>query len=289
MAELGKIQKLVIVRESDHGFLLDGGRMGEILLPRREVPPEVEQGDEVVVFLSCDSEDRPVATTRFPFCEAGDYAGLRVVDVNRKLGAFLDWGLEKDLLLPYAEQSRPVRCGETVVVRVLVDAKSGRLVATTKLGRYLDKTPPRYAAGEPVSLVVLESTPLGWTAIVEGRHRGLIHANEVHRPLAPGDKMAGFVKAVKEDYKIDLSLEPAGFSRVTGLAERILAALREAGGRLDLGDASAPEAIRERFGTSKKSFKAAVGALYRKGLVAPGPGEIRLLPAKEGKARRNRA
>jgi predicted RNA-binding protein (virulence factor B family) len=286
MANLGRIQNLIIVRESDHGFFLDGGDLGEILLPRREVPPEVEQGDEVPVFVSRDSEDRLVATTRLPLCEAGDYAGLRVVEVNRKLGAFLDWGLGKDLLLPFAEQSRPVREGETVVVRVLVDEKSKRLVATTKLGRYLDKTPPRYAPGEAVSLVVLERTPLGWSAMVERRHRGLLHANEVHRPLAPGDKLEGFVKGVKDEYKIDLALEPPGFSRVTDLSERILEALRAAGGRIELGDASPPEAIRERFGTSKKAFKAAVGGLYRKGLVAPEPERLSLLPKPIGKGPR---
>lgn len=287
MAELGKKQRLVIVRESDHGFLLDGGGLGEILLPRREVPPEVEQGDEVEVFVSRDSEDRLVATTRLPVCEAGDYAGMRVVSVDRRLGAFLDWGLGKDLLLPYAEQSRPVREGETVVARVLVDGKSKRLVATTKLGRYLDKTPPRYLPGEAVSLIVLERTPLGWSAMVERRHRGLLHANEVHRALAPGDRLDGFVKAVKDEYKIDLALEPPGFSRVTSLADRILVALRAGGGRLDLGDSSPAEAIRERFGASKKAFKAAVGGLYRKGLVEPGPDALVLVAPPRGRSRRH--
>lgn len=280
MAQLGRIQNLVILHESDHGFYLDGGPLGEILLPTREVPPEVEQGDEVKVFVSRDSEDRLVATTQLPVCEAGDYAGLKVLEVNRRVGAFLDWGLGKDLLLPFAEQSKPVRVGERVVVRVLVDAKSDRLIATTKLGRYLDKTSPRYEPGQPVSLLILERTPLGWAAIVERHHRGLLPANEVHRPLEPGDAIEGFVRAVKEDYKIDLTLEPVGYGRVTELSDRILEALRANGGKLELGDESSPEAIRERFGSSKKAFKQAIGTLYRKRLIAPGPTSLELTPPK---------
>ncbi len=282
MPLLGRIQNLVALRESDHGLYLDG----DILLPTREVPAGTEPGDEVRVFISRDSEDRLVATTRLPLCQAGDYAGLKVVEVNPRLGAFLDWGLVKDLLLPFAEQSKPVRVGETVVVRVLIDPKSDRLIATTKLGRYLDKTAPRYQPGQPVSLRILERTPLGWSAIVEGSHRGLLHANEVHRPLQPGEEIGGFVREVKEDYKIDLSLEPVGFGRVTSLSDRILEALRNGGGRIELGDGSTPEAIREAFGASKKAFKAAIGSLYRRRLVEPGPHSLVLLtpsPKARGK------
>lgn len=278
MAFLGRIQNLLILRASDHGFILDGGGLGEILLPNSETPPEVEQGDEVRVFISRDSEDRIVATSRLPLCEAGDYAGLKVIEVHPRLGAFLDWGLAKDLLLPFAEQSKPVRPGERVVVRVVVDPKSNRLIATSKLGRYLDKTPPRYESGQAVSLMILERTPLGWSAMVERRHRGLLYAKDVHRPLEPGLELEGFVREVKEDFKIDLSLEAVGFGRVTDLSGRILEQLRQHGGRIDLGDESSPEAIRERFGASKKAFKQAVGALYRKRLVQPAPHSLVLLP-----------
>jgi len=276
MALLGRIQNLVILRESDHGYYLDGGPLGEILLPTREVPPEVEQGDEVRVFVARDSEDRLVATTRLPLCEAGDFAGLKVVEVNPRLGAFLDWGLAKDLLLPFAEQSRPVRLGERVVVRVLVDPKSDRLIATTKLGRYLDKTAPRYQNGQPVSLMILEATPLGYRAMIERRHRGLLHASDVPRTLEPGEEFRGFVKAMKDDHKIDLSLEPPGYGRVAGLSERILEALHQNHGLLELGDESPPETIRSAFGASKKAFKQAVGRLYRENLVLPGSHSITL-------------
>lgn len=276
MSLLGRIRTLVVLRESDHGLYLDAGPLGEVLLPTREVPPDIEPGDEVRVFVARDSEDRLVATTRLPHAQAGEIKGLKVLEVNRRLGAFLDFGLAKDLLLPFAEQSKPVRPGETVVVRILVDPKSDRLIATSKLGRYLDKTPPEYVTGQEVGLVILEKTPLGYAAVVEGRHRGLIHASEVHRPLASGDELTGYIRAVKDDYKIDLALEPVGFGRVTDLSERILEALRTGNGRIDLGDASTPDEIKERFGSSKKAFKQAIGTLYRKRLIIPGPNSLEL-------------
>lgn len=278
MSHIGRVQTLVILRESDNGFYLDGGKDQEILLPKREIPPDVEQGDEVSVFVSRDSEDRIVATTQVPLCQVNEYAALEVIEVHPRLGAFLDWKFPKDLLLPFAEQSRPVRRGERVVVRVILDQKTERLVATTKLGRYLDKTPARYLAGDPVSLLILEETPLGFVAIVEGRHRGLLHRSDLVRKLDIGEKLEGFVRAVKEDFKIDLSLEPPGRKRVGDLSDRILDELRESGGEIALGDASPPEEIRARFGTSKKAFKQAVGALYKRRLIDLNPGSIRLRP-----------
>ena len=281
MSLLGRIRTLVILRQSDHGYYLDGGQMGEILLPTREVPPDVEQGDEVRVFVARDSEDRIVATTTLPICQAGEFAGMKVLEVNPRVGAFLDWGLAKNLLLPFAEQSKKVQAGERVVVRVLVDPKTDRPIATTKLGRYLDKTSPRYAPGQPVSLIILEKTPLGYAAIVDGLHRGLLHESAIHRPLEIGDVIPGFIRALREDYKIDLSLEPIGFGRVTDLSTRILETLKANGGILELGDESSPDLIREQFGSSKKAFKQAVGTLYRKQLIEPGPRQIRLLSLKK--------
>jgi len=278
MALLGKINQLIILRESDHGFYLDGGPLGEILLPTREVPADVEQGDEVPVFVSRDSEDRIVATTLLPLCQVGEFAGLKVIEVNDRIGAFLDWGLPKDLLLPFAEQSKKVRTGERVVVRVIVDEKTNRIIATSKLGRYLDKTAPRYETGQPVTLLVLEKTPLGYAAVIDGKHRGLIHESEVHRPLEPGDKLQGYVRALREDYKIDLSLEPVGYSRVTDLSDRILEVLRSRGGRIAVGDESSPDVIRDTFGSSKKAFKQAIGHLYKKRLIEVSPESIALVP-----------
>lgn len=277
MALLGRINKLIIVRESDHGFYLDGGVLGEILLPTREIPAEAEQGDEVSVFVSRDSEDRIVATTALPNCQVGDFAGLTVLEVHPRVGAFLDWGFPKDLLLPFGEQSRKVGSGERVVVKVIIDEKTNRIVATTKLGRYLDKSPPRYDTGQPVTLIVLEKTPLGYAAIIDRKHRGLIHESEVHRPLSPGDELPGYVRAVREDYKVDLSLEPVGYSRVTDLSQRILGQLRAEGGHIAIGDQSPPEMIRETFGASKKAFKQAVGSLYKRRLIELAPESITLV------------
>lgn len=282
MALLGRINQLIILRESDHGFYLDGGPLGEILLPTREVPADVEQGDEVTVFVSRDSEDRIVATTQLPLCQAGEFAGLRVIEVNDRIGAFLDWGLPKDLLLPFAEQSKKVGTGQKVVVRVIIDEKTDRIIATTKLGRYLDKVSPRYEAGQPVSLMVLEKTPLGYAAMIDRKHRGLIHSSEVHRELEPGEELQGYVRALREDYKIDLSLEPVGYGRVTDLSDRILETLRARGGNIAIGDQSSPELIRDTFGTSKKAFKQAAGRLYKKKLIEVGPDHIKLV--RTGKA-----
>lgn len=277
MALLGRINQLIILRESDHGFYLDGGLLGEILLPTREVPADVEQGDAVPVFVSRDSEDRIVATTQLPLCQVGDFAGLKVIEVNPRIGAFLDWGFPKDLLLPFGEQTRKVGTGERVVIKVIIDEKTNRIIATSKLGRYLDKTAPRYETGQPVTLIVLEKTPLGYAAIIDRKHRGLIHESEVHRPLEPGDELQGYVRSVREDYKIDLSLEPVGYSRVTDLSDRILEVLRDKGGHIAIGDQSSPDAIRATFGASKKAFKQAVGHLYKRRLIEVNPGSITMV------------
>ncbi|MEM9017116.1 MAG: S1-like domain-containing RNA-binding protein [Verrucomicrobiota bacterium] len=278
MAELGKSNDLVIVRDSDHGFFLDGGELGEILLPNNEVPEGVEQGDLVDVFVALDSEDRIVATTQKPVCEVDQFAALEVKEVNSNIGAFLDWGLTKDLLLPFREQPRRVRKGEVAVVRVLVDEVSQRIIATGRTNRFLNQSRPRYTTGEKVDLIIQERSPLGYLAIVNQAHRGLLHHSQLTRPLRIGETMEGYIAAVKEGDKIDLSLEPVGYGRVTSLSERILEKLKENGGRLELNDKSPPEEIRRAFGCSKKAFKQAVGALYRERVVQLVDGGIELLP-----------
>jgi predicted RNA-binding protein (virulence factor B family) len=263
MAELGRSNDLMIVRESDNGFYLDGGDLGEILLPSREVPEDVEQGDIVDVFVARDSEDRLIATTTKPVCEVGDFAALEVTTVNPRIGAFLDWGLAKDLLLPFREQVFKVKPGQRVIVRVLLDEVSNRVVATARTNRFLNNRSPRVQPGQAVTLLIQERTPMGYMAIVDQSFRGLLHENQLHRPLQVGETLPGYVAAVKEDGKVDLSLEPVGYGRVTGLAGEILEKLKQAGGRLEIGDKSDPEDIKRTFGTSKKAFKQAAGALYR--------------------------
>lgn len=277
MADLGKTNRLVILRESDHGFYLDGGELGEILLPNREIPDDdIEQGDEVDVFVYRDSEDRIVAGTAHPIAEVGQFAALKVTSVHPKLGAFLDWGLPKELLLPYREQPRRVREGETAVVFIMVDPKSNRIIATGRTNRLLDRFHHSYKGGEEVSLIVQEKTPLGYTTIVDQQFQGLLHENRVNRPLRVGDTLNGYIASVREHGKLDLSLEPVGYERVPDLSERILESLKESGGSIPLGDKSPPEAIQATFGTSKKAFKQAIGALYRQRKIELSDREITL-------------
>lgn len=273
-AQLGKINRLIILRDSDHGFYLDGGELGEILLPNREVPEDVEQGDEVEVFISRDSEDRIVATSSRPVCEVGDFVMLEVKAVNRKIGAFLDWGYPKDLLLPFREQLRRVKPGEKVLVHVYLDEVSNRIVASARTNRFLNKRRPEYDIADEVSLLIQEETPLGYMAIIDGQFRGLLHRERVSRTLRVGEKYDGYIAALKPDEKIDLSLEPIGYRRVTTLGDRIMAELDEEGGKLPFGDKTAPEEIRNQFGVSKKAFKQALGALYRERKIKVAPDSI---------------
>ncbi|MCG8600554.1 MAG: S1-like domain-containing RNA-binding protein [Verrucomicrobiales bacterium] len=273
-AQLGKINRLIILRDSDHGFYLDGGELGEILLPNREVPEDVEQGDEVEVFISRDSEDRIVATSTRPVCEVGDFVMLEVKAVNRKIGAFLDWGYPKDLLLPFREQLRRVKPGEKVLVHVYLDEVSNRIVASARTNRFLNKRRPEYDIADEVSLLIQEETPLGYMAIIDGQFRGLLHRERVSRTLRVGEKYDGYIAALKPDEKIDLSLEPIGYRRVTTLGDRIMTELAEEGGKLPFGDKTAPEEIRNHFGVSKKAFKQALGALYRERKIKVAPDSI---------------
>ncbi|MDF2375392.1 MAG: S1-like domain-containing RNA-binding protein [Verrucomicrobiales bacterium] len=277
MAQLGKTNTLLIVRDSDFGFYLDGGELGEILLPNAEVPQGVEQGDELEVFVSRDSEDRIVATVQKPVVEVGQFAALEVTAVNSNIGAFLDWGLSKDLLLPFREQPFHVRVGQLAVVYVMIDEVSNRIVATLKTNRFLDKTRADYQVGEPVSFIIQERTPLGYMAIVNQAHRGLLHESRISRPLKIGETFDGYIAAMKEQGKIDLSLEPVGYGRVTDLSGQIMEKLGQNGGHLKVSDKSSPEEIRRMFQTSKKAFKQALGALYRKRLIEMKDGGISLL------------
>jgi len=263
MATIGHRNLLSVVREAPPGLYLDGGDLGEILLPGRYIPKGTKPGDALDVFVHRDSEDRLVATTESPRACAGDFACLKVVSFNSQIGAFLDWGLTKDLLLPIREQARRVRVGESVVVHVFLDPRSDRIVATTRLRRHLNLTEPRYAVGQRVRLLIAEETPLGYKAVVENAHWGLLYKSDLGSPLAIGQRADGYVRLVRPDGKIDLSLDPAGYARVGPLTEKILDALRSNGGRLKFGDRSTPEEIRAAFGTSKKAFKQALGALYR--------------------------
>lgn len=268
MAILGRRNLLTIVRAARPGLYLDGGERGEILLPNRYVPEGAEPGETLEVFVHRDSEDRLVATTEKSLAEEGDFALLRVLSTRASLGAFLDWGLAKDLLLPRGEQNQCLREGDLVVVRILVDERSDRIVASTRLHRWLNITPARYYPEQTVKIFVTSESPLGYNAIVENAHWGLLYHAEISTPLHLGDRLTAYVRAVRSDGKIDLSLDRAGYVRVKPLSENILEALRAAGGSLPFHDKSTPAEIRDAFGVSKKAFKQAVGALYRKHKIA---------------------
>jgi hypothetical protein len=278
MALIGKRNTLPILREMTPGFYLDGGPLGEILLPGRYIPKGVRPGQSMEVFIYRDSEDRLVATTETPFAEVGQFAFLRVVSVNAGMGAFLDWGLEKDLLLPIRELGGPVNRGEWVLVHVLLDPKTMRIVASGRLNRHLNLTPPTYAEGQPVKLIVADETPLGYNVIIEHAHRGLLYRSELAGPLSLGQPLDGFVRAVRPDGKIDVALDRAGHRRIEPNADKIIEAMKANRGALPLHDNSPPEEIREALGMSKKAFKQAIGALYRDRLIFINAREIRLVP-----------
>lgn len=277
MALLGKRNVLTVVRSAPPGFYLDGGTHGEILLPGTLVPPSAKVGDQLDVFVYRDSEDRLVATTKTPYAMAGQFAMLRVVSVNQRVGAFLDWGLDKDLLLPIRELAGPVHPYERILVHVEIDEKSDRLIASARVERRLTLPPPdTYQRGDSVNLRVLGLSPLGYNMIVNDAHRGLLYKSDVQSPLQVGDQIDGYVRAVRPDGKLDLAPGKPGYERIAPLTEQIIAALVASGGRLPFHDNSAPEAIRERFGVSKKAFKQAIGALFRERRIYIDPNGIRL-------------
>jgi len=261
MLEIGNTVSLKVLRATPIGVFL-GSPDHEVLLPNRYVPAGTQPGDVLEVFLYTDSEDRPIATTERPLAQADEFACLRVVAVN-PTGAFLDWGLPKDLLLPYRSQLRPLRPEQRVVVRVLRDPVSGRPVATAKIERFLELPPDGLQEGQAVELLIYGETELGWKAIVDGRFGGLLHRESAAGRVEIGASPKGYVQRVRPDGKVDLMLDRSGQAAVQDARETVLAALTRAGGRLELGDRSPPEEIRRTLGLSKKAFKRAVGALYR--------------------------
>ncbi|MEM9079943.1 MAG: S1-like domain-containing RNA-binding protein [Verrucomicrobiota bacterium] len=263
MAAIGERASLRIVREETQGVYVEAGELlGEVLLPRREMPGEWEMGGELEVFIYVDSEDRPVATMKEPKVMPGEFGYLEVVAMTG-VGAFLDWGLRKDLLLPFGEQKERVEVGSSYVVRVAVDESSERIVASRRLARYLEEPDGELREGQEVELVLYGRTDLGYQAIIDHRFSGVLYYNEVFRRLRAGEKTRGFVKKLRGDGKVDLTLYAPGRERIEQLAERIEEELRERGGVWALGDKSSPEEISAALGVSKKDFKKATGLLFR--------------------------
>ena len=268
MAIIGKRNTLAIVRASQPGLYLDGGELGEILLPGRYIPASLVPKQKLDVFVYRDSEDRLVATTETPHAMVGEFAYMKVVNVHPQVGAFLDWGLAKDLLVPFREQEFPLHIGDWAVVYVCLDVKTNRILASTRLNRHLNRDTPAYRDGQPVNILITSKTPLGYNAIVENAHRGLLYKNNLATALKIGAKLKGFVRTVRSGGKIDLSLDAAGYKRVAPLTNQIVEALERNAGRLDFDDDSSPVVIRQNFGVSKKAFKQALGKLYKTRRIA---------------------
>ena len=273
--KLGKYNQLEVVKTVDFGVYLDGGDDGEILLPTRYVPEGCKPGDVLNVFIYLDNEERLVATTLEPYVQVGEFACLEVAWVN-EYGAFLDWGLMKDLFVPFREQKMKMQKGHRYVVHAHVDEDSYRIMASAKVERYLSKELPEYQPGEEVEVMAWQKTDLGYKVIVDNKFGGLVYQKEIFKPLEPGMRMQAFVRQVREDGKIDLTLQKDGLQKVGDFAEILLQYIKDNGGHTSLNDKSAAEDIYDTFGVSKKTFKKAVGDLYKKRLVILVEGGIQL-------------
>ena len=276
MASLGHFNRLQATRRQDIGLFLDGDELGEILLPRRYVDDSMQPGDSLDVFLYKDSEDRVVATTETPRVEVGQCAYLKVIGVN-KIGAFLDWGLPKDLLVPFGEQQKKMQKGYSYAVYVYLDEVSQRIVASSKLERHLTGKDCNYQPGDAVDLLIYGRSDLGFKAIIDHRYLGQLYDNETFQRLHYGERVAGFVKQVRKDGKIDLSLQLPGKQAQNDLHEAILAHLRQHDGVSTLTDYSLPEEIYQVFGVSKAKYKKALGQLYRERMIEIDKQRITLL------------
>lgn len=264
MIEIGKYNTLTILRQTKVGLFLGNGNEAEdLLLPNKYIPENFTIGDEISVFVYLDHEQRPVATTLEPYILLNEFALLRVNHVNN-VGAFLDWGLEKDIFVPFREQARPMEKGKRYLVYLYLDEKSNRLVATSKINQFLNNEELTVEVGEEVDLIVSHITELGINVIINGKHKGLLYKNEVYdEDVRTGDIARGYIKHIRPDHKIDVSLEKLGYDKVEPNSERILDELRASRGFLRLNDNSHPEDIKSVLQMSKKTFKKAIGLLYK--------------------------
>lgn len=266
MINIGKINKLNVVKQQGADFYLDNGTSGKILLADKKPPVNCQVGSLLDVFVYVDSEGHLAATTLIPLAQVGEIAWLKVVSLNY-IGAFLDWGLPKDLLVPFSEQHHEMEVGRFYLVKLFLDDK-GRIAATTKIDKYLLDESVYFKEGQKVSLIIADRTDLGIKAIINHTHWGMLYQNELFQPVRKGQRFEGYIKQIRDDFKIDLSLHEPGYGKVESLTDKILARLKENNGVLMLSDKSPPEAIYAAFGVSKKVFKQAIGALYKQKLIS---------------------
>jgi uncharacterized protein len=278
MIQLGQYATLEVVKTTDFGVYLDGGPFGEVLLPKRYVPEGTEPGHDVDIFLYCDSEDRVIATTEKPFAKVGDIAYLHVTDVADH-GAFMDWGLMKDLFVPLKEQHERMEKGKHYFVKVLLDETTDRIYGSSKLPKFLQiRNDGQLSVGEEVKLMAWVQTDLGFKMIINDQYVGLLFRNEIFQSLNLGKILRGYIKAIREDGKMDVTLQKQGYgNHIDDTSDFILNKLKEYDGFLPITDSSSPEAIYEMLAMSKKTFKKAVGSLYKQRLIALEKEGIRLL------------
>ncbi|MDX2345440.1 MAG: S1-like domain-containing RNA-binding protein [Legionella sp.] len=279
MVNIGRFNQLKVIKTVDFGVYLDGHDLGEILLPNKVVPANTNLNTILDVFVYCDSEDRIIATTVRPYAELGQCAFLKVVDVNH-VGAFLDWGLDKDLLVPRPEQHKLLEKNKSYLVYLKQDNEN-RMLASTKLDYFLDKTPAHFKAGDEVDLLIAETTDLGTKAIINHQHWGLIYAGDIFQHLRYGQSIKGYIKTIRPDGKVDVTLRQLGQNNTHDLAGRILAELEKQGGFLGLHDKSPSSDIQRVFSESKKSFKNAIGRLYKQRKIDIEANGIRLTNKEE--------
>ncbi|WP_419211147.1 S1 RNA-binding domain-containing protein [Maribacter sp. X9] len=262
MIELGRINNLEVLRDTSVGLFLGDEEGNDVLLPNKYVPTSYEIGEKIKVFCYLDYDERPVATTLEPDIMLGEFRLLQVAEVN-EFGAFMQWGLEKHLLVPFREQRVKMKEGQWYVVHCYLDERSGRLVASNKLDKFLSNDTIDLKEWEQVDLVVTRQTDLGWEVIVNERHKGLVYFNEVFKPINIGDIIPGCVKTIRKDNKLDISLQPLGAKVLEPAAKKIHEVLHQNGGYLAVHDKSSPEEIRDIFQMSKKTFKKGLGTLYK--------------------------
>ncbi len=281
MLEIGKYNKLRILKEVDFGLYLDGFEQGEILLPKRYVPSSYELDDEIEVFIYNDSEDRIIATTLKPKASVGKLANLKLISIN-KFGSFFEWGLPKDLFVPVSEQFNNMTIGNSYMLFVYLDERSDRIAGSCKIERFLKKDISLLNPADAVDLIIYRKTEIGFKAIINETNFGLLYDNEIFQKLKIGQKIKGFIKTIRDDGKIDLSLQKTGVSPIEENGKKILTILEENGGFININDKSSPDKISQTFLISKKLFKKAIGHLYKNREIMITPDGIKLNDNSEG-------
>lgn len=281
MIQIGKTNNLTILRHTPPGMYLGEDESEVVLLPTKYIEPDFKVGDQIDVFIYKDSEDRIIATRLKPYIEVNHFAFLNVSEVSR-FGAFLDWGLEKDLFVPFKEQKQKMMEGQSYVVFVYLDELTNRIVASSKVNKFISNEKLEVSQGDEVDLIVYNETDLGYTCIINGLHKGLIYHNDVFTDLAVGDVTVGYIKLIREGNLIDLSLQKVGFKHVLSSTEKILEYLISHDGFLELTDKSSPDLIERRFDMSKATFKKSIGILYRQRKITIHPDGVHLVKNNEG-------